>query len=101
MAAVETAVTRKAAATGSHEACNVSADCFRFDDTNPAKENCEFEESILEDTKLLGVEWEKVTHTSDYLQQLQDACTEMIKKGEVVGVHSHSCHLSSIADMCT
>ncbi|CDJ69608.1 glutamyl-tRNA synthetase, putative [Eimeria necatrix] len=54
---------------------------FRFDDTNPAKENGEFEESILEDTKLLGVEWEKVTHTSDYLQQLQDACTEMIKKG--------------------
>ena len=60
--------------------------CERFDDTNPAKENDEFEETILQDTKLLGVEWERVTHTSDYLPQLQDACTEMIKKGWFAGV---------------
>ncbi|XP_026194438.1 glutamate--tRNA ligase, cytoplasmic [Cyclospora cayetanensis] len=54
---------------------------FRFDDTNPAKENDEFEQSILHDTELLGVQWERVTHTSDYIEQLQDTCTAMIQKG--------------------
>lgn len=54
---------------------------FRFDDTNPAKENEEFEQSILDDTKHLGVHWEQVTHTSDYFQQLQDMCKSMIDKG--------------------
>ncbi|KAL8439441.1 hypothetical protein Efla_004605 [Eimeria flavescens] len=52
-----------------------------FDDTNPAKESAEFEESILEDTKKLGVSWDRVTYTSDYFERLQDACTDMIKKG--------------------
>lgn len=54
---------------------------FRFDDTNPAKENEEFEQSILDDTRLLGVQWERVTHTSDYFQRLQDTCKAMIEKG--------------------
>ncbi|KAK3902187.1 hypothetical protein C8A05DRAFT_34126 [Staphylotrichum tortipilum] len=38
----------------------------RFDDTNPAKEKQEFEDSILEDLQLLGIIPDRVTYTSDY-----------------------------------
>lgn len=54
---------------------------IRFDDTNPAKENMEFETSILEDLVLLDIVPDRITHTSDYFQHLQDLCEEMIKKG--------------------
>jgi glutamyl-tRNA synthetase len=38
----------------------------RFDDTNPAKEKQEFEDSIIQDLHLLGIKPDRVTYTSDY-----------------------------------
>ncbi|CAF1682000.1 unnamed protein product, partial [Adineta ricciae] len=39
---------------------------MRFDDTNPAKENAEFEKVILEDLKMLGVTYDRFSHSSDH-----------------------------------
>ncbi|MBP1664587.1 MAG: glnS, partial [Bacteroidetes bacterium] len=43
---------------------------LRFDDTNPVKEDVEYVDSIMEDIKWLGYEWENVYYASDYFQQL-------------------------------
>jgi glutamyl/glutaminyl-tRNA synthetase len=53
----------------------------RFDDTNPSKERDEFVESILSDTRALGLDWEKTTYTSDYFPQMLDLGRRMIKAG--------------------
>lgn len=53
----------------------------RFDDTNPNKEKCEFEESILEDLALLGVKGDRLTHTSDYFPQIEAYCEQMLREG--------------------
>ena len=53
----------------------------RFDDTNPAKEKQEFEDSILQDLQLLGIKPDRVTYTSDYFQQLYDIGERMIVDG--------------------
>lgn len=55
---------------------------IRFDDTNPSKENEEFEDSIVEDLKLLGIEGDAVSHTSDYFQELYDLAVKLIKEGK-------------------
>ncbi len=70
---------------------------MRFDDTNPAKENAEFEKVfkkthtiryfksffkvILEDLKMLGVSYDRFTHTSDHFDILIDYCKQLIEKG--------------------
>ncbi len=53
----------------------------RFDDTNPAKEKQEFEDSILEDLHMLGIKPDRVTYTSNYFQKLYDICQRMISEG--------------------
>ena len=42
---------------------------LRFDDTNPTKEDVEYVESIKEDIKWLGFEWDKELYASDYFEQ--------------------------------
>ncbi|CAF4976061.1 unnamed protein product [Rotaria sp. Silwood1] len=54
---------------------------MRFDDTNPAKETAEFEQVILEDLKMLGVEYDRFTHTSDHFDTLIKYCKILIEKG--------------------
>ncbi|CAF0753988.1 unnamed protein product [Rotaria sordida] len=54
---------------------------MRFDDTNPAKETAEFEQVILEDLKMLGVEYDRFTHTSDHFDTLINYCKILIEKG--------------------
>lgn len=54
---------------------------LRFDDTNPLKENQDFEDSITVDLKLMGIVPDKVSHTSDYFKELYDYCIQMIKDG--------------------
>ncbi|PVZ98157.1 hypothetical protein BB558_005848 [Smittium angustum] len=54
---------------------------IRFDDTNPSKEKTEFEETITEDLKLLGIEADFVSHTSDYFGELQKFAHKMILDG--------------------
>ncbi len=53
---------------------------LRFDDTNPVKEDVEYVDSIMEDIKWLGFNWDEVVYASDYFQQLYDFAVELIKK---------------------
>ncbi|MDH3629427.1 MAG: glutamine--tRNA ligase/YqeY domain fusion protein [Acidobacteriota bacterium] len=56
---------------------------LRFDDTNPGKEDVEFQEAIKEDVRWLGFDWEdRLYHASDYFEQLYGFATELIEKGE-------------------
>ncbi|KAJ7707668.1 tRNA synthetases class I, catalytic domain-containing protein [Mycena rosella] len=55
---------------------------IRFDDTNPSKEKVEFEETILEDLRLLNAVGDSVTHTSDYFGQLHDYAIQLIHSGK-------------------
>lgn len=56
---------------------------LRFDDTNPTKEEQEYVDSIIEDIKWLGFEWDaEVLYASDYFQQLYDYAIRLIKKGK-------------------
>ena len=53
---------------------------LRFDDTNPTKEEVEYVESIQEDIKWLGFQWDNIHFTSDYFEQLYQWAVELIKK---------------------
>lgn len=56
---------------------------MRFDDTNPTKEKVEFVESIKEDIKWLGAEWEdRLFFASDYFPKMYEAAVKLIKKGK-------------------
>ena len=56
---------------------------MRFDDTNPTKEKVEFVESILEDIKWLGADWDdEVYYASNYFEQMYEAAVKLIKKGK-------------------
>ena len=55
---------------------------LRFDDTNPTKEDVEYVDSIMEDIKWLGFEWDNVYFASDYFDELHKAAIELIKKGK-------------------
>ena len=56
---------------------------LRFDDTNPAKEDSEYVESIKEDVKWLGFDWEdRLFFASDYFDTLYDYAVKLIKKGK-------------------
>jgi glutaminyl-tRNA synthetase len=56
---------------------------LRFDDTNPTKEEVEYVESIMEDVRWLGFDWEdRLFYASDYFQQLYDWAEQLIKAGK-------------------
>ena len=56
---------------------------LRFDDTNPVKEDVEYTDSIQEDIKWLGFQWDgEVHYASDYFQQLYDWAEQMIMEGK-------------------
>ncbi len=55
---------------------------LRFDDTNPSKEDIEYVESIMEDVRWLGFDWEdRLYFASDYYQQFYEYAIVLIKKG--------------------
>ncbi|MDR2802181.1 MAG: glutamine--tRNA ligase/YqeY domain fusion protein [Prevotellaceae bacterium] len=54
---------------------------LRFDDTNPAKEETEYVESIKEDVRWLGFEWANEFYASDYFEQLYEWARVLITKG--------------------
>jgi len=55
---------------------------LRFDDTNPEKEEVEYVDSIMEDVRWLGFNWEgEARYASDYFQQLYDWAVKIIKDG--------------------
>ncbi|HNT25891.1 MAG TPA: glutamine--tRNA ligase/YqeY domain fusion protein [Anaerolineales bacterium] len=55
---------------------------LRFDDTNPAKEEVEFVDAIMEDAHWLGIEWQRVLFSSDFFDQLYEWAIKMVKKGK-------------------
>jgi glutaminyl-tRNA synthetase len=56
---------------------------LRFDDTNPTKEEVEYVDSIKEDVRWLGFDWDdREYYASDYFQQLYDFAVRLIKKGK-------------------
>jgi len=64
---------------------------LRFDDTNPAKEETEYVDSIIEDVKWLGGDFgDRLLFASDYFQQLYVWAIDLIEKGK-----AYVCDLSS------
>ena len=56
---------------------------LRFDDTNPAKEEVEYVESIEEDVRWLGFDWEdRMFYASDYFDQLYNFAVQLINEGK-------------------
>ena len=55
---------------------------LRFDDTNPTKEDVEYVDSIKEDIKWLGFDWDAEYYASDYFQQLYEWAVRLIKEGK-------------------
>ena len=54
---------------------------LRFDDTNPLKEDTEYVESIKEDVKWLGYDWDNLFFASDYFEEMYNRATLLIEKG--------------------
>ena len=56
---------------------------LRFDDTNPEKEEQDYVDSIIDNVKWLGFQWqEPVCFASDYFQQLYDWAVQLIQSGK-------------------
>lgn len=55
---------------------------LRFDDTNPVKEDTEYVESIQEDVRWLGFDWDELRFASDYFEELYSRAVLLIKKGK-------------------
>jgi glutaminyl-tRNA synthetase len=56
---------------------------LRFDDTNPVKEEVEYVESIKQDIRWLGFDWEdRIYYASDYFERLYEYAVTLIKKGK-------------------
>ncbi len=68
-----------------HGKCNL-----RFDDTNPAKEDVEYMESIKQDIKWLGFEWDGLYNASDYFPKMYECAVKLIKDGK-----AYVCDLSA------
>ena len=64
---------------------------FRFDDTNPSKEEVEYVDSIKEDVRWLGFDWsDRLYYASDYFDKLYDYAVQLIREGK-----AYVCDLSA------
>jgi glutaminyl-tRNA synthetase len=54
---------------------------LRFDDTNPSTEEVEYVQSIMEDVKWLGFQWDELHYASDYFETLYQYAIKLITKG--------------------
>lgn len=55
---------------------------LRFDDTNPTKEEQEYIDSIIEDVRWLGFQWDGLYYASDYFEQLYQWAVQLIRQGD-------------------
>jgi glutaminyl-tRNA synthetase len=55
---------------------------LRFDDTNPAKEDPEYVEAIMQDVRWLGFDWAELRHASDYFEVFYLAGEKLIRQGD-------------------
>lgn len=63
---------------------------LRFDDTNPTKEDVEYVESIKEDVKWLGFDWDGLFYASNYFAEMYERALLLIRKGK-----AYVCDLSA------
>ena len=63
---------------------------LRFDDTNPLKEDVEYVNSIKEDVKWLGFDWDNLYFASVYFEEMYNRAVLLIKKGK-----AYVCDLTS------
>lgn len=63
---------------------------LRFDDTNPSKEETEYVDSIMDDIRWLGFQWDGLFYASDYFGQLYEWAIQLIKAGK-----AYVCDLSA------
>ena len=64
---------------------------LRFDDTNPSKEDVEYVDSIMEDVRWLGFDWDdRLFYASDYFEQLYDYAVQLVRMGK-----AYVCDLSA------
>ena len=63
---------------------------LRFDDTNPSKEEQEYVDSIQEDVRWLGFQWDAIYYASDYFDQLFGWAVQLMQSG-----HAYVCDLTS------
>ena len=63
---------------------------LRFDDTNPVKEETEYVDSIMEDVRWLGFQWDSLHYSSDYFDQLYGWAEKLIEQGK-----AYVCDLSA------
>ena len=54
---------------------------LRFDDTNPAKEDVEYVDSIQDDVRWLGFQWDNLFYASDYFETIYQYAERLIEKG--------------------
>ena len=54
---------------------------LRFDDTNPEKEEQEYVDSIQEDVRWLGFQWDRLCYASDYFDQLYEWAVQLVRAG--------------------
>src|ERR1700730_52306 len=72
-------------------AAEVAGKCnLRCDDSNPSKEETEYVDSIMEDVRWLGFEWDGLFYASDYFGQLYEWAIQLIKAGK-----AYVCDLSA------
>ena len=64
---------------------------LRFDDTNPAKEEQEYVDSIIHDVRWLGADWQdRLLYASDYFEQMYQWALLLVRKG-----NAYVCDLSA------
>jgi glutaminyl-tRNA synthetase len=64
---------------------------LRFDDTNPAKEEQEYVDAIIEDVRWLGADWQdRLFFASDYFEQMHRWAEDLVRKGK-----AYVCDLSA------
>lgn len=63
---------------------------LRFDDTNPSKEETEYVDSIMEDVRWLGFQWDSLHYASDYFGQLYEWAEQLVQEG-----HAYVCDLDA------
>ena len=72
----------------------------RFDDTNPEKESNEYIDSIIQGVKYLGYSPFKITHSSDYFDQLYEYAIQLIKNGNAYVCDLSKEAFSALRDKC-
>ena len=69
---------------------------LRFDDTNPTKEDVEYVDSIQEDVRWLGFQWDNLFYASDYFEKIYEYAERLIEKGLA---YVDSCTIDEIRQM--